>query len=123
LPTYADACRENKWTDAFAWTSSDAASSACLLGVTQGDFKGHEVFNIVAPEVCWEGGLTPELQSRIELEEKEGALKLLESMWGGRVEEGNLNREWWSGNPRRSTWDSTKAERLLGWDHDASSER
>ena len=118
--TYADACVDSRWEDCFAWTSHDAAASSCLLSLTSTGWEGHEAFNIAAPEICWEGGLAPGERSDVPLEEKKGAVELIESMWKGRVKEDGFNRAWWDGKPRRSTWDSTKAERLLGWDHDAA---
>jgi len=104
--------------DVFCWTSFDACASACELGLTSEGWEGHEVFNIVAPEICWEGGVKTEEQSKVVKEEKVGSLELIEEHWRGRYN--GLREGWWDGRPRRSFWDSTKAERVLGWRHDES---
>jgi len=79
----------------WAWTHRRAAASACLLGVTA-DFHGHEVFFIIAPETVVE---TP-------------SLELVQRFCPDMPVRGDL-----SGH--RSFFDSSKAERLLGWKHDA----
>lgn len=79
----------------WAWTHRSAAARACLLGVTA-DFRGHEVFFIVAPTTVVS---TP-------------SLELVQRFYPGLPVRGDL-----SGT--RSFFDSSKAERLLGWNHDA----
>ena len=77
------------------------------------------MFNIAAPEICWEGGLGPDGK---EVEEKYrgkvATLDILERCWSGRY--GKIRQEWFEKSPRASLWDSTKAERMLGWNHDGS---
>ena len=119
-PTYELAATHVNWKDGFAWTSFDAASSACLRSILSDGWEGHEAFIIAAPEICWEGGLTVDSKSEKVLPEKKTTLELLQSVWKGRVE--GLNEGYWEGRERRSTYDSSKAERLLGWDHDRSAE-
>jgi hypothetical protein len=120
--TYGSAATHVNWRDGFAWTSFDAASSACLRAVLSDGWEGHEAFIIAAPEICWEGGLTADSKSEKVLAEKHGTLELLKSMWSGRIE--GLNEGYWEGEgrARRSTFDSGKAERVLGWDHDRSAD-
>jgi len=40
----------------------------------------------------------------------------LEKHWKGRVKK--IDEGWWEGNPRRSFFDTSKAESMLGWRHD-----
>ena len=119
---YASAVQHVNWQDGFAWTSFDAAASACLRALISDGWEGHEVFIIAAPEICWEGGLTPDSKSTVELPEKKSTVELMNSMWRGRVASGGLDMRWWDENPRRSTFVSSKAEKMLGWDHDKSAE-
>ncbi|WVW82880.1 hypothetical protein I302_104892 [Kwoniella bestiolae CBS 10118] len=91
----------------WCWTSSASAARACLLGLTQARWKGHEAFYIVEPEIAW-GGSSPEI----------GALALLaESEWSRPGRFGRVEYDWWNGEgrERRGFWDCTKAERMLGW--------
>lgn len=85
-----DAMTKNLW----AYTLSEAAARSCLLSLTA-DFTGHEVFYIVAPNTITD---TP-------------SLELKEKFYPDVPVRGDL-----SGN--RSFFDSSKAERLLGWRHD-----
>jgi nucleoside-diphosphate-sugar epimerase len=85
-----DAAVKNLW----AYTRSDAASRACLLSLTA-DFKGHEAFYIVAPDTISD---IPSL----ELKQKHYPDVLVRGDLSG----------------HRSFFDSSKAERLLGWKHD-----
>lgn len=78
----------------WAYTLSSAAARACLLSLTA-DFHGHEVFYIAAPDTMMD---TP-------------SLELKQQHFPDVAVRGDL-----SGN--RSFFDSTKAERLLGWKHD-----
>jgi len=117
---YKSAMVNCNWKDGFAWTSFDAAASSCLRAILSDGWEGHEAFIIAAPEICWEGGLTADSKSPEVLSEKRGAVELMQSMWNGRVE--GWNMAYWEGNPRRSTFDSSKAERMLGWDHDQAAE-
>ncbi|ORY28309.1 hypothetical protein BCR39DRAFT_594225 [Naematelia encephala] len=116
-PDYSTATTGSRWQDLWAWTSFDACASACLLALTSEGWEGHEAFNIVAPEICWEGGVSPESKEFGKLETT--AVQLVEYSWKGKYDA--LDEEWWKDRPRRSLWDSSKAERLLGWDHDNSS--
>jgi nucleoside-diphosphate-sugar epimerase len=78
----------------WAYTRLEAASRACLLSLIA-DFKGHEVFYIVAPETI------ADIPS----------LELKQKFYPNVPVRGDL-----SGH--RSFFDSSKAERLLGWKHD-----
>ena len=84
-----DAAVKNLW----AYTRLDDASRACLLSLTA-DLKGHEVFYIVAPDTISD---TP-------------SLELKQKFFPDAAVRGDL-----SGH--RSFFDSSKAERLLGWKH------
>lgn len=81
---------KNLW----GYTLSDAAAMSCLLSLTAG-FKGHEVFYIVAPTTPFD------IPSR----------QLAQEFFPEVPVRGNLD-----GN--NSFFDSSKAERLLGWKHD-----
>jgi UDP-glucose 4-epimerase len=79
----------------WAYTMREPAARACLLAL-DGNFTGHEAFYIVAPDS------TNPIPS----------LELAATYYPGVEIRGDL-----SGN--RSFFDSSKAERLLGWRHDA----
>jgi len=81
---------KNLW----AYTLHRAAARACLLALTA-DFKGHEVFYITAPDTI------SEIPS----------LELKQKHFPDVPVRGDLN-----GN--KSFFNSSKAERLLGWKHD-----
>src|SRR6266498_138807 len=87
---HSDAMTKNLW----AYTLSEAAARSCLLSLTA-DFTGHEVFYIVAPDTIMD---TP-------------SLELKEKFYPDVPVRGDL-----SGN--KSFFDSSKAERMLGWKHD-----
>lgn len=78
----------------FAYTRFDAAARACLLSLTA-DYKGHEVFYITAPDT------TVEVSS----------LELAAKHFPNTPIKGDLSGF-------RSFFNSSKAERLLGWKHD-----
>jgi nucleoside-diphosphate-sugar epimerase len=78
----------------WAYTMREPAARACLLGI-EGKFKGHEVFYIVAPDT------TNPIPS----------LELAATYYPNSRIKGDL-----SGN--KSFFNSTKAERILGWKHD-----
>ena len=84
-----DAAVKNLW----AYTRIDDASRACLLSLTA-DFAGHQVFYIVAPDTISD---TP-------------SLELKQKYFSDVVVRGDLS-------DHRSFFDSSKAERLLGWKH------
>ncbi|HVY52482.1 MAG TPA: NAD(P)-dependent oxidoreductase [Devosia sp.] len=77
----------------WAYTRFDAAADACLRSL-EADFSGHEVFYIVGPDTTLE---TP-------------TLELARKFFPGVPVRGDL-----SGN--KSFFDSSKAERMLGWSH------
>lgn len=79
----------------WGYTSLDATARACMLALTA-DFVGHEVFYIVAPDTI------------LELPSLELAARFFPDV----PVRGEL-----SGN--RSFFTTAKAERLLGWHHDA----
>ncbi|MBA3944959.1 MAG: NAD(P)-dependent oxidoreductase [Herpetosiphonaceae bacterium] len=78
----------------WGYTTFDAAARACLLSLTP-KFEGHEVFYIVAPDTASD---TP-------------SLELQQRFFPDVPVTGDLS-------DHRSFFDSTKAERLLGWKHD-----
>lgn len=78
----------------WAYTLSDAAASACLLSLTA-NLTGHEAFLIIAPDTCAD---TP-------------TLELHQHHFTDIPVRGDL-----SGH--RSFFDSSKAERMLGWKHE-----
>ena len=86
----SEAAAKNLW----AYTSSEPAAQACLLSLTA-DFKGHEVFYITAPDTM------ADIPS----------LELKQKFYPDVEVRGDL-----SGN--KSFFNSSKAERLLGWKHD-----
>jgi len=125
--TYSKAYPSSHANSLWGWTSLQSAAEACLLGLTSKEWEGHEVFYIVADEVCWEGGLEPgerfkagELERMTQEEGKEvkkiGTVELVERYHPG----AKVKVDWWKNNPRRGCFDCTKAERLLGWRHDSS---
>jgi UDP-glucose 4-epimerase len=79
----------------WAYTRFDAAADACLRSLTA-DFRGHEVFYIVAPDT------TVDVPSR----------ELAARFFPGTPLRGDFAG-------RHSFFSSAKAERLLGWRHDA----
>ncbi|KAL7007672.1 hypothetical protein EMMF5_002748 [Cystobasidiomycetes sp. EMM_F5] len=79
----------------WAWVNPTAVARACMLGVTSEGWKGHEVFNIVAPETTQK---TPS---------KELASKHYPN---------TQLRDGFDGN--KAFFISQKAEKLLGWTHD-----
>ncbi len=139
-PTYQDSWPDVTAGELWGWVSYKSCAEACLLGITSEGWEGHEVFNITSPKLCWEGSVAErdrkiDLSGEIKqtrgtkwaceplqrLEEtkndsiKVTSLELLQGYWPGtEVKEG-----WWTpGNERRGFWDTTKAEKLLGWQHD-----
>jgi hypothetical protein len=115
-PTYSSATPKSNWSDLFAWVSHAACADACLLGITSEGWEGAEAFNIVAPDICWEGGISPPIEGHEDIKGKVGVLELLERAWKGRV--GVIREEYWKENSRRTLWVTEKAERLLGWKHE-----
>ena len=88
--SHSDAMTKNLW----AYTLSEAAARSCLLSLTA-DFTGHEVFYIVAPDTITD---VP-------------SLELKQKFYPDVPVRGDL-----SGH--KSFFDSSKAERMLGWSHD-----
>ena len=84
-----EAAVKNLW----AYTTHDAAARACLLALTA-DYKGHETFYIVGPETIAD---VP-------------SLELKQKFFADVPVRGDL-----SGH--KSFFNSSKAERLLGWKH------
>ncbi|MGV3490927.1 MAG: NAD-dependent epimerase/dehydratase family protein, partial [Devosia sp.] len=78
----------------FAYTRFGAAARACLLGL-EGKFKGHEAFYIVAPDTT------------LDIPSREAAAKF----FPGIAIKGELSG-------RQAFFNSSKAERILGWKHD-----
>lgn len=79
----------------WAYTRLDCAASACLLSLTA-DFKGHEVFLIIAPDTMVDAP----------------SMELKQRYFPDVPVRGDL-----SGH--RSFFDCSKAERMLGWKHPA----
>lgn len=112
--SYDDAWPDSTSRDIFSWVSYESCARACLLALEKGEWTGHEVFNIVAPETCWEG--TAERQ-RVKGEpagERAGTVELLKHYWP----KGELDMRYFEARPRAAAWTSEKAERMLGWRHD-----
>ncbi|EJD51984.1 NAD(P)-binding protein [Auricularia subglabra TFB-10046 SS5] len=88
--------REMDWVrkELWSWVDAEESARAFVLGVTSGDFKGHETFFTIAPITC-QDELTPDL---------------IAEQWPN-VE---LRREF---HGHESLYDCSKAERLLGWVH------
>lgn len=97
-----------KHTGLWSWSSVDAVIRGCILALTSDGWSGAEAFHIAAEEVFYPA----ELSGGVEM----SALDLLEKHWSGKVR--NVDRSWWEGNPRRSFFDTSKAQRMLGWRHD-----
>ncbi|WWC69266.1 uncharacterized protein I206_103204 [Kwoniella pini CBS 10737] len=114
LPTLKEAEQWSKPNEFWAWTSSLSASQACLLGLTSKGWKGHESFNIVAPEIAKPISISSD---EIPIQ---GSLELFKDKWEGKEGTiGEIRKDWWEGeeNKYRGFWDCTKAETLLGWKH------
>lgn len=79
-----------------------------MLGLTSEGWEGAEAFHIAAGEIFYPA----QLSGGVDV----SALELLEKHWSGRVK--NVDKSWWDENPRRSFFDTSKAETLLGWKHD-----
>jgi len=116
--TYDEAVQRSRSRSLWGWVSFDAVIRACVLSLTSEGWEGAEVFNIIAEDICWEGGI--EEQSRRKEGEPEDktvkSLDLLRHYWDGKV--GEINEEWWEDNPRRGFWSLEKAKKMLGWQHD-----
>jgi len=97
-----------KHTGLWSWSSVDAVLRACILGLTSEGWSGAEAFHVASPEIFYPATLS----NGIEVP----ALELLEKRWNGRVK--TVDKSWWDGKPRRSFFDTSKAETLLGWKHD-----
>lgn len=78
----------------WAYTLVEAAASACLLSLTA-NLTGHEAFFIIAPDTCADAP----------------TLELHQRHFAHIPVRGDLSG-------RRSFFDSSKAERMLGWKHD-----
>lgn len=87
---HTDAMTKNLW----AYTLSEAAARACLLSLTA-DFTGHEIFYIVAPDTIT----------------NTASLELKAKFYPDVPVRGDLSG-------CKSFFDSSKAERMLGWKHD-----
>ncbi|KAL7424804.1 hypothetical protein Q5752_000488 [Cryptotrichosporon argae] len=113
---YASAWPEVELDAFFGWGSLDAAAQACVLALDTDGWEGHEAFNIVAPEICWEGGASEAARRKAgdpEATERLGTVELVTAFHP----EVTIDESWWEGNPRRGAWDTSKAERMLGWSH------
>jgi nucleoside-diphosphate-sugar epimerase len=97
-----------KHTGLWSWSSVEAVVRACILGLTSEGWSGSEAFHIASEEIFF----PPELSDGV----KVPALDLVERYWPGRITQ--IDRVWWEGRPRRSFFDTSKAQRMLGWRHD-----
>jgi nucleoside-diphosphate-sugar epimerase len=88
--------REMDWVrkELWGWVQAEESARAFLLGVTAGDFKGHEPFFICAPNTC----------------QDEATMELVKEYWPGVP----CKKEF-PGNS--GLYDCSKAERLIGWVH------
>jgi nucleoside-diphosphate-sugar epimerase len=92
-----------KHTGLWSWSSVDAVVRACVLAMTSEGWSGAEAFHIAAEEIWYPAS-------------QDTALEILAKHWPGRVK--RIDQEWWNGNARRSFFDTSKAQRMLGWKHD-----
>lgn len=109
---YASSFPDCRSSDLFAWVSYEAVARMCVLGLTSEGWSGHEVFNCVAPEHCWEGTVEQQRTDGVP-GDRVHTVDLLKRYWP----DGEIDEAYFAENPRRSVWDSTKAERMLGWRH------
>lgn len=109
---YNEASQFSRHLSLWGWVSLDACARAALQAITSEGWTGHETFILASDDICWEGGLSPDQRFN---GERHGSLDLLEHSWKGRY--GTVDREWWSQNPRRGFFDTTKAKNILGWTH------
>jgi len=79
----------------WGYTRYDSAARACLLALTA-NFKGHEAFYIIAPDTTMDAP----------------SLELAREFFSDVPIQGDLSGQ-------RGFFDCSKAERLLGWKHDA----
>jgi hypothetical protein len=126
------AVSRSTYRDFWSWTDLDASARACYLGATANlrEFRqGHEAFYITCPHLNL-GNDTNELkydQGKAEGEEriyaklagvnmdKVGTKEMVDAVYPGvKIKEGWLSEP----EDRRGLFDSSKAERLLGWKHD-----
>ena len=96
-----------KHTGLWSWSSVDSVVRACILGLTSEGWSGAEAFHIAAEEIFF----PKELSGGVEVP----ALDLLEKHWSGKVK--YIDESWWRDKPRRSFFDTSKAQSMLGWTH------
>jgi nucleoside-diphosphate-sugar epimerase len=97
-----------KHTGLWSWSSVDAVVRACILGLTSEGWGGAEAFHIASDKIFYPAALSNDVEV--------SALELLDRHWSGRVK--SIDKGWWAKDPRRSFFDTTKAEQILGWKHD-----
>jgi len=88
--------RDMDWVrkELWAWVDADESARAFVLGVTAGDWKGHEPFFIVAPNTC----------------QDEPTMELVNEHWPSAI----VTKEIVG---CEGLYDCSKAERILGWKH------
>jgi hypothetical protein len=123
-PSYDTAWPDARWQDFWCWNSMEDCATSSMLALTTEGWDGHEVFYIIADEICWEGTLDQRKKRPTEAgvlpnEEKMASLDLLKTAWEGRYQ--SVREEFWAENPRRSFFDCSKAETVLGWRHNPHS--
>lgn len=114
--TYAAAWPDCTARDVFSWVSYESCARACALALTaaRGAWAGHEVFNIVAPETCWEGSVERQRCPGEPQGERAHTADLLARYWP----DARLDTAYLAANPRAAAWTSAKAQRVLGWSHE-----
>lgn len=100
--------------DMWSWTSFESCAESAVLGLTAGDWEGHEVFNICSDETAWEGGVTNESIRTGDTPERDtSVLDLIKHHYPTT----KVDETYWKDNKRRSVFDNTKAKELLGFVH------
>ena len=90
--------RKGTWKDLWGWVSVDASANACLLAITVSELVfplGHEAFFIVAPTT----------------QQQRDTKELLQEHYP------DLAKKWEASGRRGNVgaFDTSKAERMLGW--------
>lgn len=73
------------------------------------------MFNIAAPEICWEGSVEQKNVGPLTEGGKVGTLELVSRYCKYKPE---IDTAYFEKNKRAAIWTSEKAERMLGWKHD-----
>jgi hypothetical protein len=76
--------------------------------LTSEGWTGAEAFHIASDKIFYPAALSGGVEVP--------ALELLGRYWSKKVKV--INRDWWTEDPRRSFFDTSKAQTMLGWKHD-----